>query len=365
MLRTRHLIHFALALLCQSATLAHAAPMPAAYVPALHQIYQASKSPGMVASIIDGEHIYTAGFGRTSPSNRALPNEKTLLRINSLSKLMTAQILAHLESEGKIKLADKLNTFAPRDHSGALPRALATITLRDLLTHTSGIARDVPMSVWRAANPRDERWLWLKTKGARAQPHAIAEYSNAAYLFLGDALERASAQPYKQLLSRYVTAPFGLHDTSLAPTPKQCQRLLSATRQSCDAGHATAGSWGIYSTSDDIAHWLQALMRAPQGSPMRRSLESLVERRQVKEMRSLDFAGPADAIGWGWLFMSLDGKRVLQKTGGGARTMNYVIMSPHEHKALFITVARMDIEMLRRLSASANQLMTTIMSEPH
>jgi CubicO group peptidase (beta-lactamase class C family) len=125
----------------------------------------------------------------------------------------------------------------------------------------------------------------------------------------------------------------------------------------------TAASWGLYATPADVSLWLQALMTAPAGTSMHRSLQDLVTRRELKAMRGLDFAGRADAIGYAWLRMEIAGRAVLQKTGGGAKTMNYLIMSPGNRRALFVTVSRMDIDMLRQLTRAANALMANILHD--
>jgi CubicO group peptidase (beta-lactamase class C family) len=125
----------------------------------------------------------------------------------------------------------------------------------------------------------------------------------------------------------------------------------------------TAASWGLYATPADVSLWLQSLMTAPEGSALRRSLQDIATRQQLKAMRGLDFAGRADAIGYGWLRMEIAGRAVLQKTGGGAKTMNYIIMSPGNRRALFVTVSRMDIDMLRQLTRAANALMANILHD--
>jgi D-alanyl-D-alanine-carboxypeptidase/D-alanyl-D-alanine-endopeptidase len=92
-------------------------------------------------------------------------------------------------------------------------------------------------------------------------------------------------------------------------------------------------------------------------------LQDIVTRQELKAMHGLDFAGRADAIGYGWLRMEIAGMAVLQKTGGGAKTMNYLIMSPGRRRALFVTVSRMDIDMLRQLTRSSNALMANILHD--
>jgi D-alanyl-D-alanine-carboxypeptidase/D-alanyl-D-alanine-endopeptidase len=88
-----------------------------------------------------------------------------------------------------------------------------------------------------------------------------------------------------------------------------------------------------------------------------------VQRSALGAVRTLDFAGRAEALGWGWVFIRTGRHTVLQKTGGGVRTMNYIILSPQKQRALFITVSRMDMEMLRRLTREANALMVQILDE--
>ena len=345
------------AMACPPAT---AEPMPDHYVPALKRIFMASQAPGMVASIVAGDRTFTIGFGSTSADNSAAPNEDTLLHLNSLSKLMTGQILAASAARNLIALSDPLQRFAP------VGRTLsnASITIRDLLVHTSGMARDVPQSVWRTDAPREGRWAWLEATPLRRPPGRVAEYSNAAYLFLGDALEQATHLPYASLLRRDFSAPLQLSDTTLAPTPGQCRRLLSRGRSSCPPADSTAASSGIYSTTKDMARWLRALMSARPGTVLYTTRQDLVTRHDLQALVALDFAGRADAIAWGWLRMSIAGENVLQKTGGGSDTMNYVIMSPKKQKALFITASRMDLAMLRRLTRSANKLMVELVSAP-
>jgi serine-type D-Ala-D-Ala carboxypeptidase/endopeptidase len=74
-------------------------------------------------------------------------------------------------------------------------------------------------------------------------------------------------------------------------------------------------------------------------------------------------AGEPDAIAMGWLRMRLGTLPVLQKTGGGGGFMNYVVLAPSKRLGLFVTVDRVDIPMLRRLTVRANTLMTELARE--
>lgn len=329
---------------------AGAEPAPTDLARKLEDIFLTAKAPAMVAALVDGDRTYVYGVAARGEQ----PSGRTLVRINSLTKAMTGEILANLVAEGRVHLDDAVSTYAPPRRR--IPRAPGAreITLRDLVAHASGLPRDMPAGLERSA-----RWAWLaRLKLARA-PGQFAEYSNAAYMVLGDALSAAAGKSYAALLSQFVTAPLALADTTLAPAAEQCGRLMETGRTDhpCAPTFAIDAMGGVYSTADDMARWMRAELRAEPGSPRALAHEPVVTRAELKRVVNLDMAGPMDAIAMGWLRMRLGTLPVLQKTGGGGNFMNYVILAPTRGKGLFITVSRVDIEMLRRLTSSANELM--------
>lgn len=343
---------------------ARADPMPPRYVPALERMFEASRAPGMVAAVIERDRILVKGFGRTSSTNASRPDANTLLRLNSLSKLMAAEVLARMVSSGDMSLDATLQQNAPAGRRVPARRNARPILIRDLLVHTSGIPRDLPVPLWQApASLKDARWSWLGGTRLRHVPGRVAEYSNASWIFLGDAMEHASRRSYPAMLQLHLESTLPDSRMTLAPSPAQCARLLSAAAPVCEQGLATAPSWGLYATTGDVGTWMQRLMRAQPGTALHLSLQPVVQRSALGAVRTLDFAGRAEALGWGWVFIRTGRHSVLQKTGGGVRTMNYIILSPEKRRALFITVSRMDMEMLRRLTREANDLMAQILDE--
>ncbi len=335
-MRTR----FCASLLLVFSSLAAAGPMPEGVTRRLGAIHATSKAQAMVAVVIDGDRTYVTG---------ANANGQSLIRINSLTKVMTGDVLANLIAEGRIRLSDRLEIYAPPTWRGAA--WTHTITLRDLTVHTSGLPRDLPPGLSKSA-----RWTWLARQGLLHPPGTTAQYSNAAYMFLGDALSAAANESYEALLKRYVTTPLALADTTLTPAPSQCARLLPTTHP-CAPTYAIDAMGGLYSTADDMARWMQAQLDAAPGTPRAAAQEAVVRRGALKRIINLDMAGRMQSIAMGWLRMRLGTTQVLQKTGGGGGFMNYVILAPAGRKGLFITVNRVDIEMLRTLTRDANALM--------
>ncbi|MBP6014812.1 MAG: D-alanyl-D-alanine-carboxypeptidase/endopeptidase AmpH [Alphaproteobacteria bacterium] len=335
---------------------ARAEPMPTDLARKLDGIFATSQAPAMVAVIIDGERTYVMGAAREG----TLPNGRTLLRINSLTKTMTGEILANLIAEGRVRLDEPLSAYAPIGRRVPRAKGGRAITLRDLAAHLSALPRDLPPGLGTAG-----RWSWLTTVQLARPPGRVAQYSNAAYMFLGDALSAAAGKSFDTLLAHYVTAPLALADTTLSPTAEQCSRLMPTGRSDfpCASNAAIGAMGGAYSTADDMARWMRAQLSPAPGSPRALAQKPLVERAALRRVINLDMAGKADAIAMGWLRMRLGGLPVIQKTGGGGGFMNYVLLAPTANKALFITVARVDIEMLRKLTGQANDLMAGIAAE--
>ncbi|MCB5634996.1 serine hydrolase, partial [Bifidobacterium animalis] len=84
-----------------------------------------------------------------------------------------------------------------------------------------------PVFVWPT---REQRWKYLSTAKLKAAPGSQAAYSNLAFDLLADALANASGKPYTQLFEEQITRPLGMKDTTYAPSPDQCRRLMVAER---------------------------------------------------------------------------------------------------------------------------------------
>jgi D-alanyl-D-alanine-carboxypeptidase/D-alanyl-D-alanine-endopeptidase len=337
----------------------HADPMPGGLARGFAEVFLASKAKCMVAAVVDGERSYFANFGKARAGERAQPNERTLVRINSLTKVMTGEVLAALIAGRRIALDDPLQRYAPQGRIVPVFPGARAITVRDLAAHTSGLPRDNPPSLGR-----DARWAWLERLARPRPPGPIAEYSNAAYMFLGDALETAAAADLPALLAKHVTAPLALDDTTLTPSGEQCRRLMTGGNddRSCAPTLDIAAMGGAYSTAHDMVRWMRAHVDAAPGTPRWTTQQPLVTRAQVERFVALDFAGEADAIAIGWLAMRLGHVPVLQKTGGGGGFMNYVVIAPSHGRGIFVTVNRVDIEMLRKLTMRTNKLMLEFLS---
>ncbi|VEA57509.1 penicillin-binding protein AmpH [Salmonella enterica subsp. enterica] len=185
-------------------------------------IFYGSGATGMALVVIDGNQRVFRSFGDTRPGNNVRPQLDSVIRIASLTKLMTSEMLVKLLDQGTVKLNDPLSKYAP---PGAhVPTYQGTpITLVNLATHTSALPREQPggaahrpVFVWPT---REQRWNWLSTATLKVAPGSQAAYSNLAFDLLADALATASGKPYTQLFEEKITRPLGMKDTTFTPLP--------------------------------------------------------------------------------------------------------------------------------------------------
>jgi D-alanyl-D-alanine-carboxypeptidase/D-alanyl-D-alanine-endopeptidase len=334
------------------------------------RIFQDSKPVGMSMVVINGGEALQRFHGRVRPGSKQQPDGNSLLRIASLTKLMTSEVLVAQALHNKVGLNDPLLKYAPPGWQPATAANGQPITLLDLATHTSGLPRempgnkapDTPVFVWP---DQRQRWQWLSHRKATA-PVGRAAYSNLAYDYLADALSRAARQPYERLLQQQVVQPLGMRDTTLKPTAAQCARLLAGFDPSpCTETTAAGGSGGVYSTANDMQRWLQNQL-TPRSNADRlqvaQSHRMVFQRSALNSVKGLDVVGTADAVGLGWIYMKPQPGRpaMLQKTGGGGGFLSYIAMLPGQNVGVFVSITYTGQTSFRSMSNAVHQLLAKL-----
>ncbi len=333
-------------------------------------MWLASGAPGLVLGVVRGPDSIVAGYGETAKDNGQEPDGKSLIRLGSVTKVFTTEVLADLAAEGKSQLTDPLQAYAPAGITvpGGGDRP---ITLLDLATHSAGLPREMgfapqgtPPFTWPTAA---DRWKWLAGQTLAWPPGAVAAYSNIGFDLLADALATASAKSYAALLKERVTDPLGMADTGLDPTPPQCARLMIGSGIGgpgpCVDTEATGGSGGLYSTGDDMLLWLRHQMSDPRAWRMRTLAHAVyLPRQSLQAAIGFDEAGPTSGIALGWIAVAAHDRMpmILQKSGGGGGFMSYVAFAPGRDVGVFVTVSRLDFGMYAGLVAAANGIIADL-----
>lgn len=244
-----------------------AQPGTAPLRPAVEKAATALPAGGFVWAEVDGEKATFAAAGHPAPRPGLAP-EQVVFEIGSITKVVTALLLAQTVLEGKASLDNPIAKHLPRDL--ALAPATAALTLGQLATHTSGLPR-LPTN-FRPANPSDpyadydvtRLYAFLRDYRAEKPAPQPAEYSNLGFGLLGHLLERIHGKTYAELLAQRITGPLGLRDTVITLNADQQTRFATPYSGSTAVPPwqlgALTGAGAIRSTAADLARFAQALL---------------------------------------------------------------------------------------------------------
>lgn len=189
----------------------------------------AGQVPGLALAIVRGQEvIYAQGFGVTSVEDGGLPvTPQTLFRIGSVTKPLTGTMLMRLVESGKPELDCPISEYLPWLTLG--DGVAQRITLRMLLSHTSGLPTDA-----EHFGPRDpgglERFVREEAPGypLLAPPGTFWAYSNVGLNIAGYLAEAVSGLPYAELMQQVLFEPLAMRRTTFDPLVAMTYPLAQA-----------------------------------------------------------------------------------------------------------------------------------------
>ena len=229
--------------------------------------------PGVSLAIVrDGRVIKAQGYGFANLELKAPATKETVYEIGSNTKQFTAAAIMMLVEEGKIHLDDSITKYFPE-----APEAWRSITIRHLLTHTSGIQNHVAVPHWldvfktnlayETAPARDELLKMFFKLPLEFQPGETWAYDNTGYYLLGIVIEKASGKSYWQFLDERIFKPLRMNATrNTDPQPIVPNRASGYEWKNDHFENRpvllpviafSAGS--LLSTAEDMAKWDAAL----------------------------------------------------------------------------------------------------------
>ena len=337
------------------------------------ELFLQSGTTGMVLVVVRDNQVFVRGYGQTAPNSNQLPTQDSLLRLCSLTKIFTADVLTKLVADKTVRLDDTLQLYAP--HGVIVPQRDHPITLANLATHTSGLPRELgnpPPNASHFTFPDyRSRWRWLPNQRLRTSPGTAALYSNLAYDFLGDALQAAAHKQYAALLAERTLNPLHMRQTTFFPNAEQCKHLLVSAHENgpCAVTEATAGSSGLYSTASDMAIWLKYLLGTgapgiPAQAPAAQAIYILPS--ELVSQKGLDHAGKPTGVGLGWIHLlpADSPSHIIEKTGGGAGFESYIAINQSRHTAIFLSATDGLVDTHLNLFNAANKLLLAVAGLP-
>jgi len=253
--------------------------------------------------------LFSKGYGRLtwSASSPAVDPDSMLYDLASLTKAVaTTTSLMLLVERGRVRLDAPVAAYVPR-FGGA---GTAGITVRQLLTHTSGLRADLPDGELKAIPDSAALMRRVLSEAPRVPPGSRVIYSDLNAILLGEVIGRASGEPLDRFAARQLLAPLDLHETMFRP-PARLRGRIAPT--GVWRGHPVAGvvndasafklggvsgNAGLFSTAADVARFAQLLLREGTLPDGRRLLKAETVRRFTTKAADFGRGSEARTLGW-------------------------------------------------------------------
>lgn len=274
-----------------------------------------SIAPGVVVLIADrNKIIYEESFGTASIELNVPMRPEMVFRIASITKQYTAIAILQLVEQGKMSLTDSIQRFV-KD----FPYKGHTVTIQNLLTHTSGLTDyemldfHIPNAIRIDFSPK-QLINSLAVLPLEFVPGTKYHYSNSNYLILGAIIEQVSGKKYSHYLQENIFTPAGLMHTYYDSPDQIIMNRVSGYTEN-GAGYRNAGyismnqvfsAGALLSTASDLFLWHQALHAG-----------KLVKKETLEKAISpfVLSNGALSEYGYGWFIKDFHGNRFVGHGG--------------------------------------------------
>lgn len=257
--------------------------------------------PGISVGIVyDQELVYARGFGLRDLRRQTPATPSTIYRIASLTKLFTATAIMQLRDQGKLRLDDPVEQYLPWFKLKNPFPDQPSITIRHLLTHTSGLPREAAYPYWTDNKfpSRTELIRGLENQEMVFPPEDKIKYSNLGMAVAGEIVAEVAGMPYSEFVGRYILEPLGMKSTTVYFQDSQSDRLAAgysrrledSTRKVMPFTNAKAmvAAANMSSTIEDLAQFASLQFRDRQivfGN-------QILKASTIKEMQRVQWLSP-------------------------------------------------------------------------
>ena len=312
--------------------------------------------PGLAIAIVkDDSVVYARGFGLREVGKADRVDSHTIFAIGSNTKSFTSAAIAIMVDRKKMRWDDKVTAYLP-DFQLYDPYVTREITIRDVLSHRSGLGRRGDMLWYGSPYDRDEVLRRVRYLKPNSSFRTEFGYQNIMFLAGGQALAAAAGKSWDDVITTEIFRPLGMTESSTSVDSLRGKADV-ATPHSTDAAGATPIPWrkldnmapagSINSSVADMTHWIRMQLDtgAYAGKP-------IISARNLDETHSPQtiIASPHDSLfpsnhfssyGFGWVLQDYLGHELVWHNGGIDGMLSEVRLVP-EAKLGFVILSNAD-----------------------
>ncbi len=304
-------------------------------IDALMRDYDGQVPGAAVLVLHKGKPVFRRGYGLAELEQASAVTPQTNFRLASVSKQFTAAAILLLAEDGRLSIDDPLKRWLP-----GLPAAAEQITLRHLLSHTSGLLDYEELmdpADTRQVHDSDVLQLLQREDRTYFAPGSQYRYSNSGYALLALVVGQTSGMDFASFLQQRIFQPLGMtgtvaHQDGVDEVAHRAygHSLVDGRWQRTDQSTTSAvlGDGGIYSSIDDLARWDAALYDG-----------RLLSRASLQQMFSPSTPTPEPDVpsyGFGW---RLNGKAQWH-SGESIGFRNVILRYPDQRLTVIVLTNR-------------------------
>ena len=303
--------------------------------------FRGTDGPGCAVGVSrDGNTIFEHGYGMANLETDTPIQPTSIFHVASVSKQFTATAIMLLEREGKLSLDDNIRKYLPE-----IPDYGTPVTIRHLLTHTSGLRDQWELLALARGRFEEDRIteadvldIVSRQTALNFKPGAEYVYSNTGFTLLGTIVKRITGQSLREFADARIFKPLGMtrthfHDdyTMLVPGRTSAYEPVRGNGARWRVGipnFDTYGATSLYTTAGDLLKWESNLDRPIVAD---RTMYARMETPTILTTGDTSFYGFGLAIG------NYRGARVIEHGGADAGYRSYVGRFPDKGVAIAIT----------------------------
>jgi CubicO group peptidase (beta-lactamase class C family) len=300
-------------------------------------------APGATVMVIKRSHvIFKKAYGLSNLEEKSKATTRTNYRLASSTKQFTAMAILMLVERKKLSLDDHVTKIFPD-----FPAYGNEITIRELLTHTSGLIayeEVMPAGTTVPLKDKDVLALMMKQDKTYFAPGSQYRYSNSGYAMLAMIVEKVSRISFAKFLKKNIFTPLRMTNTiafedGISVVKNRAYGYsnrgdhFEQTDQSMTS--SVLGDGGIYSSIEDLFKWDQALYTA-----------RLVRRSMLKKAFSPTTTTdePGTSYGFGWRISEKDGVEIIWHSGETIGFRTAIVRAPSKRMTVIVLANRSDMK---------------------
>ncbi|RKE87236.1 serine hydrolase domain-containing protein [Epilithonimonas arachidiradicis] len=287
------------------------------------------------AIIVNDSVIWSNGFGYADKFNNVPMTTNTIVNMGSITKTFTSLSVMQLQQRGSLNINDPLNSYLTDFRPKTKNIDIKDITVRSVLTHTSGIQPDI----WKNSDLKSGKYTdvlgYINDTYITYPPGMVGLYSNAGYNILGTLVKTVSKQDYAAYVHQNIFAPLGMSQSGFAMDGlKYRSKIYLGGNEVEEYELRDIASGGIYTNINDFSKYAIELMKAYNGES-----SSIIDSPTIREMFSLQNQNvpiESNKKGLGWFMFKNDSNFAVYHAGSAGFAQAKLLLIPKSKFAVIV-----------------------------